>query len=167
VFLVHERFFDSDQAVIGLMAKHLSEFRAFPLFFYGQHYMLGVQAWTAVPFFWLGGPTMTMLRVPVEIWNFGIVIGFMVVLTRMGIRPVLSLSRCFRSSRRPPPCRRRCCRRSAQASNRLHTCSRSGRCGRGRWRSARCSASALHREFTAFALPALVVATWPSRREWA
>ncbi len=29
--------FDSDQAVTGLMAKHLSEGLAFPLFFYGQN----------------------------------------------------------------------------------------------------------------------------------
>jgi len=41
--------FDSDQAVTGLMAKHLSEGRAFPLFFYGQTYMLGVEAWLAAP----------------------------------------------------------------------------------------------------------------------
>ena len=34
--------FDSDQAVTGLMAKHLSELRAFPVFWYGQTYMLGV-----------------------------------------------------------------------------------------------------------------------------
>src|SRR5262245_38540843 len=72
------------------MAKHLSEFRGFPLLFYGQHYMLGVQAWLAVPFFWLGGPTMTMLRIPIEIWNFAIVIAFMVVLARLGIRPALA-----------------------------------------------------------------------------
>jgi hypothetical protein len=36
--------FDSDQAVTGLMAKHLSELRALPLFWYGQTYMLGVEA---------------------------------------------------------------------------------------------------------------------------
>src|SRR6266849_1168109 len=61
--------FDSDQAVVGLMAKHLSEFRTFPLFFYGQNYMLGVQAWIAAPFFWLGGPTLVMLRLPLVIIN--------------------------------------------------------------------------------------------------
>ena len=38
-----EQIFDADQAVYGLMAKHLSEGRAFPLFFYGQNYLLGVQ----------------------------------------------------------------------------------------------------------------------------
>ncbi|PYR78075.1 MAG: hypothetical protein DMF86_06830 [Acidobacteria bacterium] len=31
-------YFDSDQAVTGLMAKHLSHFRAFPVFWYGQSY---------------------------------------------------------------------------------------------------------------------------------
>jgi hypothetical protein len=31
-----QSFFDSDQAIIGLMAKHLIEGRAFPLFYYGQ-----------------------------------------------------------------------------------------------------------------------------------
>src|SRR6185295_17145002 len=41
--------FDSDQAVTGLMAKHLSELRAFPVFWYGQTYMLGVEAWLAAP----------------------------------------------------------------------------------------------------------------------
>src|ERR1700704_5184288 len=61
--------FDSDQAIVGLMAKHLSELKTFPLFFYGQHYMLGVQAWIAVPFFWLGGPTVAMLRTPLVIIN--------------------------------------------------------------------------------------------------
>ena len=45
IFLVSpEAHFDSDQAIVGLMAKHLSELRAFPVFFYGQTYMLGVEA---------------------------------------------------------------------------------------------------------------------------
>jgi len=51
------------------MAKHLSEFRAFPLFFYGQHCMPGVESWIAVPFFWVGGPTVAMLRLPLVIIN--------------------------------------------------------------------------------------------------
>src|SRR5262245_23477487 len=45
-----ESYFHSDQAVIGLMAKHLAEGRSFPLFFYGQEYMLGVESWWAAPF---------------------------------------------------------------------------------------------------------------------
>ena len=48
VYLLFEQVaFDSDQAINGLMAKHLSQGRAFPLFFYGQTYMLAVEAWVA------------------------------------------------------------------------------------------------------------------------
>src|SRR5207245_10217645 len=63
VYLLFEQMgFDSDQAIVGLMAKHLSEGRAFPLFYYGQSYMLGVEAWAAAPFFLVGGATVRALR---------------------------------------------------------------------------------------------------------
>ena len=74
--------FDSDQAIVGLMAKHLSEFRTFPLFFYGQHYMLGVQAWMAAPFFWVGGPTVAMLRMPLVIINCVVALWLLRYITR-------------------------------------------------------------------------------------
>ena len=48
----------------GLMAKHLSEFRTFPLFFYGQNYMLGVQSWIIAPFFWIARPSIAVLKTP-------------------------------------------------------------------------------------------------------
>jgi hypothetical protein len=70
VYLFFEQVgFDSDQAIIGLMAKHLMEGRAFPLFLYGQTYMLAVEAWTAVPFFLIGGPTVGALRFSMLAWN--------------------------------------------------------------------------------------------------
>ena len=48
VFVHYEQAdFDADQAIVGLMATHLAEGRAWPLFFYGQLYMMGVQAWMA------------------------------------------------------------------------------------------------------------------------
>jgi hypothetical protein len=90
VFLWYEHNFDSDQAIVGLMAKHLSEFRAFPLFFYGQNYMLGVEAWLAVPFFWLGGPTVTMLRLPLVLINVAVVILLIRLLVASGLRPSLA-----------------------------------------------------------------------------
>ena len=77
VYLLFEQVaFDSDQAINGLMAKHLSEGRAFPLFFYGQTYMLAVEAWTMVPFFWIGGPTVLALRCCLLTWNiaFGVLL---------------------------------------------------------------------------------------------
>jgi hypothetical protein len=56
--------FDADQAVFGLMAKHLSELRALPIFMYGQNYMLAVEAWLAAPLFLLAGPSVTALKLP-------------------------------------------------------------------------------------------------------
>ena len=69
-YLLYEQLaFDSDQAIVGLMAKHLTERRAFPLFFYGQTYMLAVESWVAAPFFLLGGPSITTLRFSILAWN--------------------------------------------------------------------------------------------------
>ena len=64
--------FDADQAVTGLMAKHLSELRAFPVFWYGQTYMLGVEAWLAAPLFALFGASVTALKLPLLAMNVAI-----------------------------------------------------------------------------------------------
>ncbi len=70
VFLHYEQAdFDADQAIVGLMAKHLGEGRAWPLFFYGQLYMMGVQAWMAAPVFLLLGPTVFALKLPLLLLN--------------------------------------------------------------------------------------------------
>jgi hypothetical protein len=70
VYLLFEQLsFDSDQAITGLMAKHLAERRAFPLFFYGQTYMLAVEAWAAAPFFVIAGPSVAALRASLLVWN--------------------------------------------------------------------------------------------------
>jgi hypothetical protein len=73
-YLLFEQLaFDSDQAINGLMTKHLIEGRAFPLFFYGQTYMLAVEAWAAAPFFLIGGATVTSLRLSILAWNIAFV----------------------------------------------------------------------------------------------
>ena len=70
VYLAYEQaYFDSDQAILGLMAKHLSEGRAFPLFIYGQSYMLAVESWLVVPIFWIAGPTVAALRFSLILTN--------------------------------------------------------------------------------------------------
>jgi hypothetical protein len=70
MFLRYEQlYFDADQAVTGLMAKHLAEGRAWPLFFYGQRYMLAVEAWLAAPFMAIGGATVFALRLPLLLLN--------------------------------------------------------------------------------------------------
>jgi len=70
VFLQYEQSdFDADQAIVGLMARHLAEGRAWPLFFYGQLYMMGVQAWLAAPVFLLIGSTVFALKLPLLVIN--------------------------------------------------------------------------------------------------
>jgi hypothetical protein len=64
--------FDSDQAITGLMAKHLSELRAFPVFWYGQTYLLGVEAWIAAPVMVLIGPTVSALKLPLLAINVAV-----------------------------------------------------------------------------------------------
>ncbi len=66
--------FDADQAVVGLMAKHISEGRAFPVFFYGQSYLLAVEAYLAAPVMWLVGPTEVALKLPLLVMNLGTVL---------------------------------------------------------------------------------------------
>src|SRR5947208_16676673 len=74
--------FDSDQAVTGLMAKHLSELRAFPVFWYGQTYMLGVEAWLAAPVMFLVGASVTALKLPLLAMNVAIALLLFRALTR-------------------------------------------------------------------------------------
>jgi hypothetical protein len=64
--------FDADQAVTGLMAKHIAELRAFPVFWYGQTYMLGVESWLAAPLFALFGASVTALKAPLLVMNVAI-----------------------------------------------------------------------------------------------
>ena len=80
--------FDSDQAVTGLMAKHLSELRAFPVFWYGQSYLLAVEAWLAAPVMWVLGPTGTALKLPLLAINVAIALLLMRALVRdVGLHP--------------------------------------------------------------------------------
>lgn len=64
-----ESYFSSDQAIVGLMAKHLAERRAWPLFFYGQEYQLAVEAWVAAPFTLLLGSSVATLRLTLVFLN--------------------------------------------------------------------------------------------------
>ncbi len=54
--------FDADQAINGLMAKHIADGSAFPLFFYGQKYMMAFEAWLAAPFMKILGPSVAALK---------------------------------------------------------------------------------------------------------
>jgi hypothetical protein len=79
--------FDSDQAVTGLMAKHLAEGRAFPVFWYGQTYMLGVEAWLAAPVMAIASASVPALKLPLLAINVAIAVLLFVGFTREGLRP--------------------------------------------------------------------------------
>jgi hypothetical protein len=84
-----ESYFDSNQAVIGLMAKHLVEGRAFPLFMYGQTYMLAVEAWLAAPIFLIAGASVAGLKLPLLLINLSIALLLVRILERdVGLHPV-------------------------------------------------------------------------------
>ncbi len=104
VFIVYpQSFFDSDQAIVGLMAKHLIEGRAFPLFFYGQTYLLGVEAWVAALFFLVGGPTVATLHTAILSFSLATVALLIVCLVRgCGLSPFQSLAASLFFTLTPP-----------------------------------------------------------------
>lgn len=74
--------FDADQAVTALMAKHIAELRAFPVFWYGQTYMLAVESWLAAPLFAAFGASVTALKTPLLTMNVAIALLLFRLLTR-------------------------------------------------------------------------------------
>ena len=164
VALLFEQIFDSDQAIVGLMAKHLSEFRSFPLFFYGQNYMLGVQAWMAAPFFWAGGPTIPMLRTPLLLINAAVAALLVREITFRGVRPAFALAAVLPFAAATPLV-------SIELMSALGAsvepflyvlCLWALRTRPAAFGALACF-GILHREFTVFALPAFAIA---GRREW-
>ena len=95
VFILHGYVdFDSDQAIVGLMAKHLSEFRTFPLFYYGQNYMLGVQSWIIAPLFWIARPSIGVQKIPLMIVNVvTAVVLVRLLISNLRLRPALAFRR--------------------------------------------------------------------------
>ena len=92
LFVFWERaHFDADQAVTGLMAKHLAEGRAFPLFWYGQSYMLAVESWLAAPLFAVAGASVTALKLPLLAIN-GVIVWLLLrgFVRDTGLRPALA-----------------------------------------------------------------------------
>ncbi len=88
LFTFTELSYDSDQAVIGLMAKHLAHGRAFPLFMYGQNYMLGIEAWMAAPMFLMFGVSVAALKLPILLVNLAVALLLVRLLERdCGLRP--------------------------------------------------------------------------------
>jgi hypothetical protein len=89
--LIEQRL-NSDEALIALMAKHLAEGRAFPLYLYSLPHIIGVSAWLTAPFFLAGGATVTMLKMPLLLQNVAIAWLLVATLQRDGgLRPGFAL----------------------------------------------------------------------------
>jgi hypothetical protein len=69
VFLFEQAQFDSDQAVTGLMAKHIAELRAFPFYAYAADYVFSIESWIAAPFLAIFGTSVAALRAPLVLVN--------------------------------------------------------------------------------------------------
>jgi hypothetical protein len=74
--------FDSDQAIVGLMARHLSSGQGFPLYYYGLNYLLGVEAWIIAPFFVFFRSSVALMRIPFVILNAIVAVWLMTELVR-------------------------------------------------------------------------------------
>lgn len=161
--------FDSDQAIVGLMAKHLSEFRTFPLFFYGQNYMLGVQAWIIAPFFWVARPSIAVMKTPLVLLNILAALLLMRGISRqLGLRPAIGFVAALPFIMPTP----------VVAGNFLQTLGTSGvepllyilvlwmLRGRPFAFGALLAFGFLHREFTMYALPALALVELAHRSSW-
>lgn len=92
IFVFFDSVFDSDQAIVGLMAKHLGEGRSLPVFTYGQDYQLAIEAWLAAPLFWLFGPSVLTLQAPLLVINIALALLLILLLEReLGLRPAIGL----------------------------------------------------------------------------
>src|ERR1700746_3734797 len=69
ILLVSQTHVTSDEAIIGVMAKHISEGRYFPFYFYGISYNASCawEAYLAVVPFWLFGVGVVSLKIPTVI----------------------------------------------------------------------------------------------------
>lgn len=83
--------FDSDQAVVGLMAKHIAEFRAMPVYQYGAPYLVIASAYVTAPFMWLFGATVFALKLPLVLMNIGVGLATILAMVRAGLSPAVAV----------------------------------------------------------------------------
>lgn len=62
-FLIANNFtLDSDEAIVGLMAKHINEGKTSPIFYYGQHYLGSLEAYAVAGLFKIFGFSAIALK---------------------------------------------------------------------------------------------------------
>jgi 4-amino-4-deoxy-L-arabinose transferase-like glycosyltransferase len=62
---------DGDEAVVGLMARHIALLGDRPVFYYGQPYLGSLEAFTAAPLFWLFGSSTFLLKLVPAAYSLG------------------------------------------------------------------------------------------------
>ena len=81
--------FDSDHAIVGVMAKDLVEGRMIPWTYYGQKYMLAVEAWAVALSFMVGGVSLSALKAPLLVVNL-VTVALLLYLLRRDARMSLA-----------------------------------------------------------------------------
>ncbi len=84
--------FDADQAVMGLMAKHIAELRALPVYQYALTYVVVLTAYVTAPFMWVFGPTVFALKLPLVLMNVGVGVALVVAVARAGLSPTIAVT---------------------------------------------------------------------------
>jgi hypothetical protein len=168
IYILYEQsFFDSDQAIVGLMAKHLIEGRAFPLFLYGQSYMIAMDSYVAVPFFLVGGPSVATLHASLAASNCLAVILMLVALTRWGgLSPAAALVATSFFAFAPPLTAASLVEASANIGPFVYVVALWLLRERPLWFGAVLGVGFLHREFTIYAVPVLLLGDAMSGALW-
>ena len=84
--------FDADQAVTGLMAKHVAEGRAFPVYQYGAQYVLVLEAWLAAPLTAIDDSSPALIRAVPVAFNVAAAVLLYGILSRSaGLSPAYAL----------------------------------------------------------------------------
>jgi hypothetical protein len=93
LFVLHPTLaFDADQALVGLMAKHIAEGRAFPVFYYSLPYTLMMLAWVSAPLVWLLGAVPATIKLPLLVINVGVGVWLVRQIAIAGVRPSIALA---------------------------------------------------------------------------
>ena len=88
---------DGDECVLGLMAKHVSQGRELPIFFYGQHYGFStVEAGAgALAFLMFGTSAAALKSAMLALWTLGVLFLFLALARRLGTGPSFAIAAVF------------------------------------------------------------------------
>jgi hypothetical protein len=79
---------DGDEAVLGLMARHLARGQELPVFFYGQHYgFSSIEAAAALSFLVLGTGALALKVAMLALWTAGVLFLFLALSRVAGAGP--------------------------------------------------------------------------------